>query len=77
VNSASEPALKLGHEPLERIDGLANFPKTGRLHCPSAEGAVLVVVCRGYRIFYRLSESGEILEVMHIRHGARDEPDFE
>ncbi len=72
-----EAALKLGHELLDRIDGLVHFPGTGHLHCRSSEGEILSVPCRGYRIFYRVSVCGQNLEVLHIRHGARDEPEFE
>jgi plasmid stabilization system protein ParE len=34
------------------------------------------IVFRSYRIFYDVSEEPRRVEILHVRHGARDEPNL-
>ncbi|HXJ92674.1 MAG TPA: type II toxin-antitoxin system RelE/ParE family toxin [Terriglobia bacterium] len=35
------------------------------------------IVVRPYRIFYDVSEESKSVEILHVWHGARDEPTFD
>ena len=36
----------------------------------------IIIVFRSYRIFYDVSEESLSVEILHVWHGARDEPAF-
>ena len=36
----------------------------------------IITVYRSYRIFYDVSEESLSVEILHVWHGARDEPAF-
>ena len=41
-----------------------------------ARGTLREIVFRSYRIFYDVSEESLSVEILHVWHGARDEPAF-
>jgi len=69
-------ARKLGEDLLAASARLGQFPKMSRFYRNHAKGELRELPCRGYRIFYLVRDESSALEVVHIRHGARDEPDF-
>ena len=69
-------ALKLGLDLMDYMERLCRFPKMGRFHRSRDVGEIFELSHRGYRIFYLVPEAGETVEIWHIRHGAREEPEL-
>ena len=66
-------ALSFVRELREQIRGLARWPN----RFPAKEEvdpSIRRLSYRGYRIFYRVSDSS--VEVIEVHHGSRDTPDF-
>ena len=41
-----------------------------------SRGSLREIVFRSYRIFYDVAESSRSVEILHVWHGAREEPTF-
>lgn len=59
---------------LDHIEALAQFPFIGPVYEPARSGRIREIVCRSYRIFYRVNEPLRRVEILTIWHAARDEP---
>ena len=71
-----DAALRLRDGLLEHVNILASFPLIGPCYPKGTRGPLRQIVFRSYRIFYDASEPLRRVEILHIRHGARDEPGF-
>ncbi len=71
-----QASRKLGRDLLAAASRLGQFPKMGHFYALLKKGELYELACRGYRIFYALAAEDAPVEIRHIRHGARDEPDF-
>ena len=71
-----QAAGRIGRGILDHVQVLASFPFIGPLYPPGSRGSLHEIVFRSYRIFYDVSESPKKVEILHIWHGARDEPLF-
>lgn len=71
-----EAALRIGRGILDHVRTLGRFPFIGPHYPRGAFGSLREIVYRSYRIFYDVSESSRSVEIVHVRHGARDEPDL-
>ena len=69
-------AQRIGRGILEHARILADFPFIGPAYPRGARGPLREIVFCSYRIFYDVSEQPLRVEILHIRHGARDEPTF-
>jgi plasmid stabilization system protein ParE len=67
-------ARKLGNGILDDIQDLERFPRRGRPYDSSGKEITYHALMRNYRIFYQINEAQKCIEVLHIRHGARQEP---
>jgi plasmid stabilization system protein ParE len=67
-----QAAARIGH-----VRVLANFPYIGPAYPRGSGGALREIVVRPYRIFYDVREDSQSVEILHVWHGARDEPTFE
>ena len=72
----SQAAHRMGRSILDHVYILASFPFIGPTYPRGARGSVREIVFRAYRIFYDASEASRSVELLHIWHGARDEPTF-
>jgi toxin ParE1/3/4 len=72
----AEAALRMGNGILEHVRILAQFPFIGPMYPRGAQGALREIVFRSYRIFYDVSEESRRVDILHIWHGAREEPNF-
>lgn len=73
----SDAAWRMGEDLLACAASLRSFPRRGRRYDPALDrGEVRELPSRGYRVFYRVSESRSLVEVVKLWHGARDEPDL-
>lgn len=69
-------AYRMGQGILDHIRILGTFPMIGPAYPRGARGPLREIVFRSYRIFYDVSEAGRSVEILHVWHGARDEPEF-
>jgi plasmid stabilization system protein ParE len=69
-------ALRLGNGILNHVRVLAQFPFIGPRYPRGAQGSLREIVFRSYRIFYDVCEESQRVDILHVRHGARDEPVF-
>ncbi len=71
-----EAAQKLGHDLLKQVQALNELPRRGQIYDSSCSITIYEIPMRGYRAFYQINESSKQIEVLHIRHGARSEPEL-
>jgi len=74
---SEEAATRVGRRILAHVRVLADFPFIGPAYPRGSKGTLRQIAVRPYRIFYDVSEQSQTVEVLHVRHGARDEPTFE
>jgi len=72
-----QAAARTGRGILAHVRVLANFPYIGPAYPRGSRGTLREIVVRPYRIFYDVSEDSQRVEILHVWHGARDEPTFE
>ena len=66
----------MGRGILDHVRILATFPFIGPAYPRGARGPLREIVYRNYRIFYDVPEAERRVEILHVWHGARDEPKF-
>jgi toxin ParE1/3/4 len=71
-----EAALRLGNGILDHVRILARFPFIGPTYPSGVRGPLRQIVFRSYRIFYDVSEELRRVDILHVWHGAREEPEF-
>ena len=71
-----QAAERMGRGILDHVRILASFPFIGPTYPRGAQGPLCEIVFRPYRIFYDVSEESGNVEILHIWHGARQEPNF-
>ena len=69
-----EAASRIGHGILDHVRILATFPLIGPTYPHGARGPLREIVYRPYRIFYDVSEDSQTVQILHVWHGARQEP---
>jgi len=70
----ADAAARLGYELITRAEGLANFPDIGRMVPEFRRPELREVICRSYRIIYRLHPAGQRIDIVRFWHGARGFP---
>jgi toxin ParE1/3/4 len=71
-NSAA--AARLGYELITRAESLTQFPEIGRTVPEFRRPDLREIICRSYRIIYRLKREGQRIEIVRFWHGARGFP---
>jgi toxin ParE1/3/4 len=71
-----QAAHQMGRGILDHVRILGSFPLIGPPYPRGARGPLREIVFRSYRIFYDVSEESRRVEILHIWHGAREEPAF-
>ena len=71
-----DAALRMGRRILEHVQILSEFPLIGPSYPRGSRGPLREIVCRPYRIFYDVSEDLRRVEILHVWHGAREEPEL-
>ncbi len=71
-----QAAQRMGSGILDHVRILASFPFIGPPYPRGARGPLREIVFRSYRIFYDVSEALQRVEILHVWHGAREEPKF-
>jgi plasmid stabilization system protein ParE len=69
-----DAAARVGYELIVRAEGLVNFPEMGRIVPEFNRPDIREVVCRSYRVIYRLRQDRSQVEIVRFWHGARGFP---
>jgi plasmid stabilization system protein ParE len=70
----SDAAARLGFELITRAESLADFPEIGRRVPEFRQPNLREIICRSYRIIYRLRRDNQRIEIVRFWHGARGFP---
>ena len=70
----SDAAARLGFELITRAESLTNFPELGRRVPEFNLPDLREIICRSYRIIYRLQHREQRIEIVRFWHGARGFP---
>jgi toxin ParE1/3/4 len=70
----SDAGARVGYELIIRAEGLVSFPEMGRIVPEFRRPDLREVVCRSYRVIYRLRRDRSQIEVVRFWHGARGFP---
>ena len=71
-----DAAKRMGQGILDHVRILISFPFIGPTYPRGTRGPLREIVFRPYRIFYDVSEDSGRVEILHVWHGAREEPKF-
>lgn len=69
-----DAAARLGYELITRAEGVAAFPEIGRVVPEFRDPNLREVICRSYRVIYRLRVGDHRIEIVRFWHGARGFP---
>jgi plasmid stabilization system protein ParE len=70
----SDAAARLGYELITCAEKIAVFPEIGRVVPEFRQPTLREVVCRSYRVIYRLGRDEQRIEIVRFWHGARGFP---
>jgi plasmid stabilization system protein ParE len=70
----SDAAARLGYELITRAENLANFPEIGRTVPEFQQPNLREVICRSYRIIYRLRRDEQRIDIVRFWHATRGFP---
>jgi len=70
----SDAAARMGYELIIRAESLADFPEKGRMVPEFHQPNLREIVCRSYRIIYRLQINEQRIQIVRFWHGARGFP---
>ncbi len=71
-----QAAQQVGRGILDHVRILASFPFIGPAYPRGTRGPLREIIFRPYRIFYDVSETSRRVEILHVWHGARKEPNL-
>ena len=71
-----EAALRMGNGMLDHVRILAQFPFIGPAYPKGARGPLREIVFHSYRIFYDVFEESSRVDILHVWHAARGEPEL-
>ena len=74
AEDAAEAASRFGSSLLDHIDLLARFPNMGSTI--RKRSRVRKLLHSPILIYYQIQEEERLIEVLHLRHGARKSPKF-
>ena len=69
-----QAAERVGLDIIRHVEILATFPFIGPTYPRGSKGPTREIVSGNYRIFYRVAEADKTVNILTIRHGAREEP---
>ena len=68
-------AIRVGDEIVDHVELLNSFPEIGPVYRRRPAMDVRQIACRPFRIFYRVRRESKTVEILHVWHGARREPE--
>jgi plasmid stabilization system protein ParE len=76
AKDSREAAARFGGKLIGSVRHLAEFPRSGRVVPEQSDGNIREIICKPYRIFYRVKEEKKVVEVIRFWHAARGEPEI-
>ena len=70
----SDAAARLGYELITRAERPADFPEIGRMVPEFRQPDLREIICRSYRVIYRLQRDDQQIQIVRFWHGARGFP---
>jgi addiction module RelE/StbE family toxin len=70
----SDAAARLGYELITHAENIANFPEIGRIVQEFQQPNLREMICRSYRIIYRLRGNEQRIDIVRFWHAARGFP---
>jgi plasmid stabilization system protein ParE len=58
----------------KQVNLLASQPLLGSVYGGDHRGTSRQIICKKHRVFYRVDESREVVEILAVWHGSRREP---
>jgi plasmid stabilization system protein ParE len=69
-----DAAARLGFELITRAESVASFPEIGRVVPEFRRPNLREIICRSYRIIYRMQREDQRIQIVRFWHGARGFP---
>jgi toxin ParE1/3/4 len=76
AEKSPDAAEKTANSIVNHVEVLRTFPQIGPRYAKDPRRRVREVLCGKYRIFYRLNEQLNAVEILTVWHGARQEPEL-
>jgi plasmid stabilization system protein ParE len=74
ANDNASAAEKVRIEIMDHVELLARLPFIGPVYEADRKGRTREILCRKYRIFYRVDEAARRVDILTVWHGARLDP---
>ncbi len=71
-----DAAKRFGDRIIAKVEGLAPFPRIGRIVPEYRDELIREVIITPYRVIYEVNDDAAILSVLRVWHGARGEPNL-
>ena len=71
-----EASARFGGKLIESVRHLAKFPRIGRVVPEQNDENIREIISKPYRIFYRVKDETQVVEVIRFWHAARGEPEI-
>lgn len=68
-------AIRLGERMIKRVEGLASFPRVGRMVLECRDDLIREIVLTPYRVIYEIDDERKVLSILRVWHCARREPE--
>ena len=69
-----ESALETGEAITRTVEVLRSFPRIGPFYLKDPRRIIREIACGKYRIFYKVNDEEQRVEILTIWHSARQEP---
>ena len=69
-----QAAIRVGDEIVDHVAILETFPEIGPIYRQRPGGTIRQITCRPFRIFYRVYHEDHCVQIIHVWHGARQDP---
>ena len=67
-------AAQFGAKLIQSVRHLASFPRLGRVVPEKNDESIREIILKPYRIFYRVKDDSQTVEIARFWHAARGEP---
>ena len=69
-------AVQVGEELIHHAEILRSFPRIGPIYRRAQDPGVRHIISGSYHIFYAVVGSPPVVNILHVWHGARQDPDI-
>jgi toxin ParE1/3/4 len=70
-------AKRIIYKLVQAVEQLADFPESGRMVPEFHDPVIREIMCKPFRIVYRVNKKKNAIEIVRIRHAARGTPIIE